>query len=395
MTILTVTQINNQAKYALESNFSDAWVRGEIVNPKLYPSGHLYFTLKDEYSEISVVYFSADKNSNSVLHGDRVVLSGQISLYASKGKYQFIVKNLYQEGEGELWQEFEALKKRLESEGLFVESSKKIIPKFPSTVGLITSEQGAVLWDILHDFKQKKSGFKVLVRPAKVQGKDAVDDLIHALNDFEEYVKVDVIVMARGGGSQEDLWCFNHEKLARKIHACTIPIISAIGHETDFTIADFTADLRTPTPSYAAELSTRPILEHRQTLDSMQNRLTHSIKQDLRYYKNKFDQFNLKGRMNKFIRDLKNSQHSLINLRNRLTHEIKSGLNTYKSVLTGMETQLQLHHPEHWLKRGFAHVTDLNDNTIASIKKLSLEQELNMEFADGKIQAKVTKMAKN
>lgn len=395
MTILTVTQINNQAKYALETNFNDIWVRGEVVNPKLYPSGHLYFTLKDENSEISVVFFSADKNSNSLRHGHRVVLSGHISLYASKGRFQFIVKNLYSEGEGELWREFEALKKRLESEGLFSESSKLKIPRFPAKVGLITSEQGAVLWDILHDFKQKQSGFKVVVRPSKVQGIDAVEDIIDALNDFEEFGNVDVIVLARGGGSQEDLWCFNHEKLARKIHECTIPIISAIGHETDFTIADFTADLRTPTPSYAAELLTRPFIEQRQSLDSTLFRLTHSIKIELNYQKNRLDQLNLSGRLNTLLREIKYKKNDIITLRRRLKYEIISGFNKYKSILEGMETQLKLHHPEQWLKRGFAHVTDLDDNTISSIKNLTIEQDMNMQFTDGKIQAKVTKMVNN
>lgn len=394
MTILTVTQINNQAKYSLESNFKDIWVRGELVSPKLYPSGHLYFSLKDENSEISCVFFSADIKSCNTTNGTRVVISGQLSLYNAKGRYQFLVKNLYPEGEGEQWRQFEALKKKLEEEGLFAESRKIPIPKYPKKIGFITSEQGAVLWDMLHNFEQKQTGTFILVRPAKVQGINAAQDIINALIDFEEYDNVDVIVIARGGGSQEDLGCFNDEQLARKIYSCHIPVITAIGHETDFTIADFTADLRAPTPSYAAEILARPFMDQRQTVDSFRGRLSNAMIGELSIQNKIINQIKFSGKLRLFSRELSHSENEIQSNKNRLKLIVTSRIKHLKTKLNGLITELNLHHPDRWLDRGFVHVTNMKNATINSINSLSPGQKLCLQFKDGKAKANVEKLIK-
>ena len=293
--IFSVSQLNKSAKFSLEKKFNDVWVKGEISEFTNYrQSGHWYFTLKDEDSSISCVMF---KFKNSYLKnipdiGDEVVLKGKLSLFEAQGRYQFITESLEYSGEGDLLKAFENLKNKLLKEGLFDESFKKDIPELPMHIGVVTSQSGAVIQDIKNVLNRRAPLARVTIAPSSVQGDKAESEIINALNmlqGFNKNEKLDLIIIARGGGSLEDLWCFNSEKIARKIYTFEIPIISAVGHETDFTICDLVSDLRAPTPSAAAEIASQA---HSQMIDRIEN-LKKSIETIFRnYFESKNEYFN-------------------------------------------------------------------------------------------------------
>jgi len=270
--IFSVSQLNKNAKFTLEKKFNDVWVKGEISEFTNYrQSGHWYFTLKDENSSISCVMF---KFKNSYLKnipeiGDEIVLKGKLSLFEAQGRYQFIAESLEYSGEGDLLKAFENLKNKLLKEGLFDESFKKEIPELPMHIGVVTSPSGAVIQDIRNVLERRAPLSKLILAPSLVQGDKAENEIINALNmlrEFNKTEKLDLIIVARGGGSLEDLWCFNSENIAREIYALEIPVISAVGHETDFTICDLVSDLRAPTPSAAAEIASQA---HSQIVDKI------------------------------------------------------------------------------------------------------------------------------
>jgi exodeoxyribonuclease VII large subunit len=275
-TILTVTQLNNQVKSQMETRFKNLWIQGEISSPKKYPSGHTYLTLKDSQSEISSVLFSGSGRNIDfqILHGLKVIAYGQPSIFIRRGQYQFIIENMYPAGKGELWLSFEQLKKRLVNEGLFDQKFKRNISLYPRRIGVLTSGSGSVLRDIINVINRRAPHINILVRPVQVQGEAAVDDIRRGLKEMNEHGGVDTIILGRGGGSMEDLWCFNDESLARDIFHSRLPVISAVGHETDFTISDFVADHRAPTPSAAAEIAVPKQADLVQILDDFQKRMS-------------------------------------------------------------------------------------------------------------------------
>ena len=303
--IFSVSQLNKNAKFTLEKKFNDVWVKGEISEFTNYrQSGHWYFTLKDENSSISCVMF---KFKNSYLKnipeiGDEIVLKGKLSLFEAQGKYQFIAESLDYAGEGDLLKAFENLKNKLLKEGLFDKSFKKEIPELPMHIGVVTSPSGAVIQDIKNVLERRAPLTRLTLAPSLVQGDKAENEIINALTILQEFNKkerLDLIIIARGGGSLEDLWCFNSEKIARKIYALEIPVISAIGHETDFTICDLVSDLRAPTPSAAAEIASQT---HSQIVDNIENlekEISISIKNYLETKNESFrDTFNVLKKIN-------------------------------------------------------------------------------------------------
>jgi exodeoxyribonuclease VII large subunit len=258
--ILTVSQLNENIKYVLEETFGFVWVEGEVSNLRRPQSGHVYFTLKDDKSQIRAVYFrqyGLPKNRTAdfeLEEGLSVLCRARLSVYPPRGDYQLIIESVEPRGVGALQKAFEQLKAKLAAEGLFDQQYKKELPFIPSRIGVITSPTGSVIRDILNVTKRRYPATDILIAPVKVQGNDAAAEIIQALSNLHTHGSVDVIIIARGGGSLEDMAPFNDESLARKIFSSTIPIVSAVGHETDFTICDFVADLRAPTPSAAAEL---------------------------------------------------------------------------------------------------------------------------------------------
>ncbi|HUI46424.1 MAG TPA: exodeoxyribonuclease VII large subunit [Nitrospirota bacterium] len=281
--IATVTQLTHQIKTLLEGTFSDIWVEGEISNLSIPQSGHAYFTLKDEHSQIRVVMFrSAQRFLKFTLqHGIQVICRGRISIYEPRGEYQLIVDYIEPKGVGALQLAFEQLKARLEKEGLFDLDHKKALPILPRSIGIVTSPTGAAIRDMLRVIKRRHPKMRILIYPVPVQGTEAAPAIVEALRHFNSVGNVDVIIVGRGGGSLEDLWAFNEETVARAIYASAIPIISAVGHETDYTIADFVADLRAPTPSAAAEMVVESEAAFLENLSTLQSSLRRSIRQTL------------------------------------------------------------------------------------------------------------------
>ena len=256
--IYTPSELNREAKLHLEAGFSRIWMEAEISNLSRPASGHLYFSLKDDRAQISCALFrsAAMKLQVQPENGMKVLVSGRVSLYEQNGRYQLIIDGMQHAGEGLLQQKFEALKKKLEGEGLFSQERKQALPGYPGKIALVTSPSGAVIRDMLHVLKRRWPLAKIRLYPVPVQGEEAPPAIIKALRAADEHQWADVILLGRGGGSLEDLWAFNDEGVARAISDCSLPLISAVGHETDFSISDFVADLRAPTPSAAAELAT-------------------------------------------------------------------------------------------------------------------------------------------
>lgn len=277
--IYTVSQLNRKARQLLESALPNLWVAGEISNLAQPGSGHIYFSLKDSGAQVQCAMFKA---ANSRLafqpkNGDQVLLQGRISIYEPRGSYQLIVAKMEEAGEGLLRRKFEELKAKLNAEGLFDEALKVPLPALPNRIGIVTSPTGAAIRDILHVLTRRYPLASVVIYPTRVQGAAARDEIVRAIELAAERNECDVLIVSRGGGSLEDLWCFNEEVVARAIHACPLPVVSGVGHEVDFTIADLVADVRAPTPSGAAELITPDSSELIRRLQALDRRFTLAI----------------------------------------------------------------------------------------------------------------------
>jgi exodeoxyribonuclease VII large subunit len=277
--ILSVTQLTGLVRNLLEENFEHVWVEGEVSNLAQPGSGHLYFTLKDAGSQLRCVVFRASARALKFKPRDGMglILRGRLSVFESRGEYQLVAEYLEPKGIGALQLAFIQLKERLAGEGLFSDSHKKPIPRLPQRIGIITSATGAAIHDILNVLGRRFANVQIVLRPVKVQGEGAAGEIAAAVDDFNRYGKIDVMIVGRGGGSLEDLWAFNEEIVARAIHRSAIPVISAVGHEVDFTIADFVADLRAPTPSAAAEMVLRSKTELSAELEALSHRLAMAI----------------------------------------------------------------------------------------------------------------------
>ncbi len=352
--IATVTQLTNQIKTLLEGTFPDIWVEGEISNLSIPQSGHAYFTLKDEHSQIRAVMFrSAQRYLKFMLqHGIQVICRGRISVYEPRGEYQFIIDYIEPKGVGALQLAFEQLRTRLEKEGLFDLDRKKALPLLPRRIGIVTSPTGAAIRDILRVIKRRHPKMHILIYPVPVQGTEAAPAIVEALRHFNSEVNADVIIVGRGGGSLEDLWAFNEEPVARAIYASAIPIISAVGHETDYTIADFVADLRAPTPSAAAEMVVESEAAFLERLSMMEASLRRSIRQTLERGRTFLrEQMRLLGdprrRLDQF------SQH-VDDLLHRITLELQHHLRRERARLSTVSAGLDHLNPLSILSRGYS-----------------------------------------
>ncbi|MBM4350692.1 MAG: exodeoxyribonuclease VII large subunit [Deltaproteobacteria bacterium] len=291
--VLTVSELTQEIKAALEVKFSDVWVEGEISNLKVPPSGHLYFTLKDDFSQIRVVLFRMKSRAIRFVPEDglHVVCRGRVGLYEKRGEYQLIIEEMEPKGIGALQLAFLQLKERLEKEGLFDISHKKPIPTLPQTIGIVTSPTGAVIQDMIQIIHRRFENVTLLLYPVRVQGEGASGEIAEGIRHFNRMKNVDVIIVGRGGGSLEDLWAFNEEEVARAIHHSKIPVVSAVGHETDYTISDFVADLRAPTPSAAAELVVKDKRELKKNLHHLKGVLENQMTQYLQEMKSNLFHF--------------------------------------------------------------------------------------------------------
>ena len=410
---ITVTQLTRYIKYKIDNDvhLENVYLKGEISNFKAHTRGHFYFTIKDENSRISAVMFAnnASKIKFVPTDGMKVLVSGKISVYEATGGYQIYVNEMLEDGVGNLYIAFEQLKKKLEQEGLFDPSKKKRMPKIPTTIGIITAPTGAAIKDILSTIKRRWPLANTILFPSLVQGEEAANDIVRNINIAKNY-DLDVLIIGRGGGSIEDLWPFNEEIVARAIYDLDIPTISAVGHEIDFTIADFVADLRAPTPTGAAEMAvpnlndvinylkqlelrlisniTNHITIKREYLSKLEN--SFILKNPLTIYEVKEQKFdNLFERLLISYKNLVNTNSNKIllihnNLINSMSNLLSKNTNRYNNLIE----KLSALNPVLTLKRGYS-IVKCDNKVIDSIKKLQKDDIINIELQDGNVVAKV------
>lgn len=388
---VTVSQLNAYVKQslAMDAVLSDITVTGELSGVKLHSSGHIYFSLKDENALIRCAFFKPHSLNVKFRPADgmRVSARGRVTLFERDGQYQLNVFSLEQNGDGELFLKFERLKKQLESEGLFDSEYKKPLPKFIKKVGVATSPTGAVIRDIINVATRRCPDISIVLAPVAVQGPDCPRSVIAGIDALENMPDVDVIIVGRGGGSTEDLFGFNDETLARRIFACKKPVISAVGHETDFTIADFVADLRAPTPSAAAELAVFDSYELYQTLDILFSRATAAVAAKTEKFESRIEMFSrFFSEPEKITADKANTIEKL-NI--RLENAIKLALSGTEHKITNLENKLNALNPLNVLERGYAVITDKNGKTLRDAAQTVKGDEIDIRLKKGKIHAEV------
>jgi len=394
--VFTVTALNAYLRELLETDevLQDLWVRGEISNFSQPRSGHLYFTLKDSEAAMRCVMWkpSAMRLRFAPADGMLVEAHGALSIYPAQGQVQLYVDALRPAGEGALYQEFLQLRARLEAEGLFDPSHKRPLPRLPKHIGVITSATGAALHDILQTLNRRLPTLRVTVAPTPVQGVDAPAGIIAALQHLNALPDLDLIILARGGGSIEDLWAFNDENVARAIFASRYPVISGVGHETDFTIADFVADLRAPTPTGAAELATPITKEELQAaLQSAEAQLTELINRQLEDLKQALLLAKSELRRTSPRQRILNNIQRLDELQGRLERSIRQQLQQKQNLLTNVLNRLDSLNPQAVLKRGYAIITDQATGQIISHTRQAIPwQPVWLQVQDGSIPAQIT-----
>ncbi len=389
---LTVSEVNNYLKRIIDNDFilNNLSVKGEISNLKYHSSGHIYFSLKDSFGKLNCVMFrnKAEDLTFKLEEGMSVIAKGRASVYTANGSFQLYCDELEKEGLGELYVKFEKLKERLNREGYFDESLKKDIPSMPKRIGIVTSETGAAVRDIINVSNRRNKLVDLVIYPARVQGINAYKDVIKGIEYFNLKKSVDVIIIGRGGGSIEELWNFNEEELALAIFNSKIPIISAVGHEVDFTISDFVADLRAATPSQAAEMAVP--LEERifESLKSYEKYLNDIIKDRLSREKARLNSLEKILSLNSPQNKIYNNYVLLDNLKDRMDKNILNRLKIEKEKLSGYNSLLTAHNPVNLLSRGYAIIEDDNKNIVSSINKLKNDNNITINLKDGSIKGK-------
>lgn len=389
----TVSNLNIRIRELLEHRFTDVWVKGEISNFHHHPSsGHMYFTLKDTGSEIRCAMF---RINNSYLKfkpndGMEVRLFGLVTVFEKRGQVQLKVSIMEPLGLGDLYKSFELLKKSLNEEGLFLEKHKEKIPSYPINIGIITSGSSSACQDILNVLSRRAPNINVLILSVRVQGDGAADEIVQAINTFNEYGGVDVLILARGGGSIEDIWSFNEERVARAIFSSSIPIISGIGHETDFTIADFVSDLRAPTPSAAAELAAPLLDDILLSISETQSRLIRSMKNQLEQKWQIKDQVDKRLANQQPVTKIERQSEKLSQLYKRFILAIDIKCEKYSKHTESLSKQLINLGPKHVLERGYAIPFDQSGNIIRKADQISVGEEFALKTARGSLSAKKT-----
>ncbi len=387
--VLSVSQLNRYVKSRMDAdeNLFNVFLVGEISNfTNHYKTGHFYFSLKDEEAQIKAVMFrqNALKVKFRPENGLRVIVRGRVSLYEAAGSYQVFVDDMQPDGVGALNLAFEQLKERLEREGLFDAAHKKPLPRFPERIGVITSETGAAVQDILNILGRRFPYAEVVLAPVLVQGEGAPAQLIDALQSFNAFKNVDVIILGRGGGSAEDLWAFNDERLAYAVYRSQIPVISAVGHETDFTICDFVADFRAPTPSTAAELAVPDQMQLRAEIHTLLSRMQRTVTNNLREQRLRLEQSTQKSVLKNPNVYFDTKRMQLISVSTQFDALEKAILHRARIRLQENAAKLQALSPLSVLARGYS-VTTLADGTVVhSANQLSENTEITVQLADGK-----------
>lgn len=391
---ITVSELNRYIKKLIDGDevLNMVYIRGEVSNFKNHYTGHMYFTLKDETSLIKCVMFKTYTSNLNFIPKDgmSVVILGTVAAYERDGIYQIYVKGMEQDGIGALYAEFEKLKEKLSKEGLFEDKNKKSIPKLPKSIGVVTSKTGAVIRDIINVTTRRYPNVNIKLYPASVQGKGAAETIVKAIKYFNSANNVDVIIVARGGGSLEDLWPFNEEITARAIYESKIPIISAVGHETDFTIADFVADLRAPTPSAAGELAVIELGEVKWKIRKSEEQLSFLLNKKVEMMQQKFYTLINSNVFKNPIDDIINSRMLVIqNFDETLIDKMNLKLKDYKIKLVEIISKLDTLSPLKTLVRGYAIIENLNKDVITSVNDVNTGDTVNIVLQDGNRKATI------
>lgn len=391
--VYTVSQVNRYIKQLLENDvfLSDIFIEAEISNFKAHGSGHFYFTLKDENAAISAVMFKsyADKIKFMPENGMKVTVYGYISLYEKTGQYQIYVQIMEPSGRGALYMAYEQLKERLEKAGLFGEEHKKPIPKYPKCVAVITSPTGAAVRDIIQISRRRNPSVEIVLRPVLVQGENAAPDIAKAIKEVNEWGGADTIIVGRGGGSIEDLWAFNEEIVARAIFESNIPVISAVGHETDFTIADFIADMRAPTPSAAAELAVPEAKGFKEIIVTSVERLRQSMLKSVRENSLYYERLINMPAFKRFSENVSNSEIYTSTLYDRLERAMGNSLQRAELTLLPLADGLERLSPLNIMKKGYSLVYKEDGSLLTNSKDAVKDEVLNIKLSDGEIKARV------
>ncbi|NLJ70484.1 MAG: exodeoxyribonuclease VII large subunit [Clostridiaceae bacterium] len=392
----SVSELNRLVAKILDDNpnLINIQVYGEISGGKLYPSGHYYFSLKDENSTVSCVMFRSNYSriNFSPKDGDMVSLKAKASIYEVTGRFQLIVNTMEPQGIGDLHQRFELLKKELAAQGYFSEKNKKPIPYLPNLIGVATSSEGAVIRDMINVLRRRFPGFKMHFVPVAVQGTGAAEQIANAIKLFNQRNEVDVIIIARGGGSIEDLWAFNEKVVADAIFNSKIPVISAVGHETDFTIADFCADLRAPTPSAAAELVLPEKMILVENIQAEREKLIKLLQRQLLNAKQTLDFLTERSVLKNPCTIIEQQRQIIIQLRERIEREFKYQIDNKKRQLESLYNNLMALNPFSILERGYAYIESTENVTIDSVNKISVGQKIQIHWSDGKATAEINEI---
>lgn len=390
--VYTVGQVNAYIKNMFTQDFmlQSLSVKGEVSNCKYHSSGHIYFTLKDEKGTIACVMFSGNRAGLRfrMAEGQQVIVKGTIDVFERDGKYQLYAKEISQDGAGALYERFERLKTELEERGMFAKEYKQPIPKYISRLGVVTAQTGAAVRDIIQIASRRNPYVQIILYPAIVQGDMAVQSIVNGIHAMEHY-HVDTIIVGRGGGSIEDLWAFNEEAVAQAIFDCPIPIISAVGHETDITIADFVADLRAPTPSAAAELAVFDMEQLQERISGYAYTMNHLCWLCISRYRNRMEQYRMQIRYLSPSNQIREKRNLLMKLEETLQDRMEYRLSGKRHQLALYIEQMKGLSPLEKLNQGYAYAADMEGRTVNRISQVEPGDELHVYVKDGVIHTKV------
>ncbi|WP_033154270.1 exodeoxyribonuclease VII large subunit [Pseudobutyrivibrio ruminis] len=397
--VYSVSQINTYIERMFSDDFmlGNLSLSGEVSNCKYNHTGHIYFTLKDDKSSISCVMFAGKRAKGlkfNMKDGDQIVVTGYVGIYAAAGRYQVYANEIELAGVGDLYQRFEALKQELEESGMFDAMYKKPIPSHAMRIGIITAPTGAAVHDIIRVSKTRNPFVELILYPAQVQGEGAVPSIISGINCLDE-MNLDVIILGRGGGSIEDLWAFNEEPVARAIFKANTPIISAVGHETDFTIADFVADKRAATPSQAAELANFVYEDFARTCERYSDRLNSTLDFKLSSITAQLENYKLRLQSLRPENKIKANQDKLNHLYDRLNSLMNAKIERYESRLIAASGRLDGLSPTKRLASGFGYVTGPDGKKVDSVSNLSIGDSLSIRVKDGMLESQITSISKD
>lgn len=393
----SVTEINGYIKnmFFKDGILNRLYIKGEVSNCKYHTSGHIYFTLKDAQGQLACVMFAGQRKGLTfrMEEGQSVIALGSINVYERDGKYQLYASEIVLDGQGILYEKYERLKKTLDQEGLFDPAKKKKIPAYPKKVGIVTASTGAALQDIINISRRRNPYVQLILYPAQVQGNGAAQSVAKGIEVLDQK-GVDTIIIGRGGGSIEDLWAFNEEALARVIYACKTPIISAVGHETDVTIADFVSDLRAPTPSAAAELAINDYLVFHATLLEYKRKLYRELRQTLQQSSNQLKEIKIRLMYASPAFQIKQKRQYLMDSEQRLLQGMQQKILKDRHRLALYIAKFEGLSPLNKLSKGYALILDKDNKPVQSIDKISKEEVLTISFVDGDVKAKVEEITR-